>query len=183
MNASPYLTFGQLASSSAILEAFVGESHVHVIDFGMGFGIQWQAFIQALAARAGGPPHLRITGVDICSPNKFKRAHCLVETGRRLTVSRLPLRSPSRRRQRGRGSRRGRAVRQGNMEEGDSEGEGMHHSLVRCSRELPIEKSWSGRWRSEHTASSQTLQTSAEFKQRYGAISYVNCTSVFSEGH
>ena len=122
VNASPYLTFGQLASSSAILEAFVGESHVHVIDFGMGFGIQWQAFIQALAARAGGPPHLRITGVDICSPNKFKRAHCLVETGRRLTVSRLPLRSPSCRRQRGRGGQRGRAGGQGNMEEGDSEG-------------------------------------------------------------
>eukprot|EP00897_Mesotaenium_endlicherianum_P003963 jgi/Mesen1/3595/ME000020S03122 len=64
LNASPYLTFGQVAANSAILEAVAGRDSVHIIDFGIACGLQWPALIQALAARPGGPPRVRLTGID-----------------------------------------------------------------------------------------------------------------------
>ncbi|CAK9213633.1 unnamed protein product [Sphagnum troendelagicum] len=60
----PYFKFGYMAANGAIAEAFQNEDRVHIIDFEINQGVQWSTLIQALAARPGGPPHLRITGVD-----------------------------------------------------------------------------------------------------------------------
>ncbi|CAI9755987.1 unnamed protein product [Fraxinus pennsylvanica] len=59
----PYLKFAHFTANQAILEAFEGKSHVHIIDFSMKQGMQWPALLQALALRPGGPPSFRLTGI------------------------------------------------------------------------------------------------------------------------
>ncbi|XP_024976470.1 scarecrow-like protein 21 [Cynara cardunculus var. scolymus] len=63
-DACPYFKFGFLAANGAIAEAMKNESRIHIIDFQIGHGSQWVTLIKALASRPGGPPKLRITGVD-----------------------------------------------------------------------------------------------------------------------
>lgn len=60
----PYFKFGYMAANGAIAEAVKREDRIHIIDFQIAQGTQWVTLIQALAARPGGPPHLRITGID-----------------------------------------------------------------------------------------------------------------------
>lgn len=68
----PYIQFGHFVANSAILEAFEGESFVHVVDLGMSLGLphghQWRGLIQCLANRTGSHHvrRLRITGVGLC---------------------------------------------------------------------------------------------------------------------
>ncbi|KAK7330594.1 hypothetical protein VNO77_24790 [Canavalia gladiata] len=67
----PHIQFGHYMANSAVLEAFEGESLVHVVDLGMSLGLphghQWRGLIQSLAARAGTRVRrLRITGVGLC---------------------------------------------------------------------------------------------------------------------
>lgn len=65
----PYLKFAHFTANQAILEAFEGETRVHVIDFGLKQGMQWPALMQALALRPGGPPKFRLTGIGPPQPN------------------------------------------------------------------------------------------------------------------
>lgn len=65
----PYLKFAHFIANQAILEAFSGHQHVHVIDFNLKQGIQWPALIQALALRPGGPPVFRLTGIGPPQPD------------------------------------------------------------------------------------------------------------------
>ncbi|KAG8489090.1 hypothetical protein CXB51_017084 [Gossypium anomalum] len=60
----PYFKFGYMSANGAIAEAMKDEDRVHIIDFQIGQGSQWITLIQAFAARPGGPPHIRITGID-----------------------------------------------------------------------------------------------------------------------
>ncbi|KAG8091420.1 hypothetical protein GUJ93_ZPchr0012g20292 [Zizania palustris] len=60
----PFFKFGYMSANGAIAEAIKGENFVHIIDFQIAQGSQWMTMIQALAARPGGPPCLRITGID-----------------------------------------------------------------------------------------------------------------------
>lgn len=60
----PYFKFGCLAANGAIADAIKGEQKVHILDFQIAHGTQWISLIQALSNRPGGPPHVRITGVD-----------------------------------------------------------------------------------------------------------------------
>ncbi|KAL2552614.1 Protein SCARECROW [Forsythia ovata] len=76
--ACPYIKFAHFTANQAIFEAFESQVRVHVIDLDILQGYQWPAFIQALAARPGGAPFLRITGVG-SSPEDVR------ETGRSLT--------------------------------------------------------------------------------------------------
>ncbi|TKY55303.1 DELLA protein DWARF8 [Spatholobus suberectus] len=70
----PHIQFGHFVANSAVLEAFEGESFVHVVDLGMSLGLrhghQWRGLIQSLANCAGGDRErdrrLRITGVGLC---------------------------------------------------------------------------------------------------------------------
>ncbi|XVE50776.1 hypothetical protein DITRI_Ditri01bG0190200 [Diplodiscus trichospermus] len=60
----PYFKFGYMSANGAIAEAMKEESRVHIIDFQIAQGSQWLTLIHALAARPGGPPSIRITGID-----------------------------------------------------------------------------------------------------------------------
>ncbi|KAL8531453.1 hypothetical protein ACS0TY_008161 [Phlomoides rotata] len=56
---------------------------LHIVDFGILYGFQWPVLIQHLSNRAGGPPKLRITGIELPQPG-FRPAERLEETGCRL---------------------------------------------------------------------------------------------------
>ncbi|KAK8488951.1 hypothetical protein V6N13_060929 [Hibiscus sabdariffa] len=73
----PHIKFGHFVANLAILEAFEGESFVHVVDLGMTLGLpqghQWRHLIQSLAAAAPGASNgkktctrLRVTAVGLC---------------------------------------------------------------------------------------------------------------------
>ncbi|KAM0066983.1 putative transcription factor GRAS family [Helianthus debilis subsp. tardiflorus] len=59
----PCFRFGFTTANGAILEAFVGEKIVHVIDFDINQGSQYITLLQTLAGQSP-RPHLRLTGVD-----------------------------------------------------------------------------------------------------------------------
>ncbi|KAG6496688.1 chitin-inducible gibberellin-responsive protein 2-like [Zingiber officinale] len=80
----PYFKFGYLSANGAISEAIKDENTVHIIDFLIAQGSQWVTLIQALAERPGGPPHVRITGID--DPfNAYARGGGLHIVGQRLS--------------------------------------------------------------------------------------------------
>lgn len=80
----PYFKFGYVAANGAIAEAFKDKDRVHIIDFQIAQGSQWVTLIQAFAARQGGSPHVRITGVD--DPNsEYARGQGLQLVGKRLS--------------------------------------------------------------------------------------------------
>ncbi|KAE8733587.1 Chitin-inducible gibberellin-responsive protein 1 [Hibiscus syriacus] len=81
----PYLKFGYLAANGAIAEACRTEDRIHIIDFQIAQGTQGVTLLQALAARPGGAPHVRITGID--DPvSKYARGSGLEAVGRRLSA-------------------------------------------------------------------------------------------------
>ncbi|XP_051116632.1 GRAS family protein RAD1-like [Andrographis paniculata] len=67
----PYIKFGHFVANVSILEAFEGESLVHVVDLGMTLGLphgsQWHSLIESLAKRPGPAARLRITAVGLCT--------------------------------------------------------------------------------------------------------------------
>ncbi|CAN0927233.1 Scarecrow-like transcription factor PAT1 [Linum grandiflorum] len=80
----PYLKFGYMSANGAIAEAMKDENRVHIVDFQIGQGSQWISLIQAFAARPGGPPFIRITGVDD-STSAYARGGGLNIVGKRLS--------------------------------------------------------------------------------------------------
>lgn len=83
-DACPYYKFAHLTANQAILEATQKAKKIHIVDFGIVQGIQWAAFLQALATRPSGKPErVRISGIPAqvlgCSP-----AASLAATGKRL---------------------------------------------------------------------------------------------------
>ncbi|KAJ6401435.1 hypothetical protein OIU84_016783 [Salix udensis] len=79
-----YFKFGYMSANGAIAEAMKDENRVHIIDFQIGQGSQWISLIQAFAARPGGPPHIRITGIDD-STSAYARGGGLSIVGKRLS--------------------------------------------------------------------------------------------------
>ncbi|KAL6202452.1 hypothetical protein ACLB2K_026160 [Fragaria x ananassa] len=80
----PYFKFGYMSANGAIAEAMKDESRVHIIDFQIAQGSQWITLIQALASRPGGPPHIRLTGIDD-STSAYARGGGLDLVGKRLS--------------------------------------------------------------------------------------------------
>ncbi|KAL8217513.1 hypothetical protein R6Q57_020886 [Mikania cordata] len=71
----PHIQFGHFVANLTILEAFEGESFVHVVDLGMTLGLphglQWHQLLDSLANHHGQPlRRLRITAVGPCD-NQF----------------------------------------------------------------------------------------------------------------
>lgn len=81
----PYFKFGYLSANGAIAEAMKQEMRVHIIDFQINQGIQWVSLIQALACRPGGPPEIKITGIDDPT-SAFTRGGGLEIVGKRLSA-------------------------------------------------------------------------------------------------
>jgi len=80
---APFMQAVHCFANNTLLEAFKGASRVHVVDYGIMYGIQWPSFMHMLAQRPGGPPQLRITGIDRPQPG-FKPLERIQETGHRL---------------------------------------------------------------------------------------------------
>ncbi|KAL3523836.1 hypothetical protein ACH5RR_016670 [Cinchona calisaya] len=79
----PFRKISNFFSNKTIWHAAEKASTLHIIDFGILYGFQWPCFIQRLSTRPGGPPKLRITGIDLPHPG-FRPAERVEETGRRL---------------------------------------------------------------------------------------------------
>ncbi|KAJ0253953.1 Scarecrow-like transcription factor PAT1 [Hirschfeldia incana] len=79
----PYFKFGYMSANGAIAEAMKEENRVHIIDFQISQGSQWVSLIQAFAARPGGPPRIRITGIDDTT-SAYARGGGLSIVGNRL---------------------------------------------------------------------------------------------------
>ncbi|XP_061363834.1 scarecrow-like protein 6 [Gastrolobium bilobum] len=66
---SPVLQFANFTCNQAIIEAVERFDRIHIIDFDIGFGVQWSSFMQELALRNSGAPSLKVTAV--VSPSTF----------------------------------------------------------------------------------------------------------------
>ncbi|XP_042021589.1 SCARECROW-LIKE protein 7-like [Salvia splendens] len=83
-DACPYSKFAHLTANQAILEATEKATNIHIVDFGIVQGIQWAAFLQALATRpAGKPKRIRISGIPAPALGDSP-APSLLATGNRL---------------------------------------------------------------------------------------------------
>jgi hypothetical protein len=82
---TPLIRFGYAAANQAILAAAAGAEALHVVDIGVGAGVQWLDLIDRIAARGGARPRVRITGVDV--PDAAGEvAKALRELGERLSA-------------------------------------------------------------------------------------------------
>jgi len=63
-NMCPYYKFACMSANVVIREAMMNENRIHIIDFQIAQGSQWMFLLHDLARRPGGPPFVRITGVD-----------------------------------------------------------------------------------------------------------------------
>lgn len=81
--ACPFRKLSNFFSNKTIMNIAENATRVHIVDFGIMYGFQWPCLIQRLSSRPGGPPHLRITGIDLPNPG-FRPAERVEETGRRL---------------------------------------------------------------------------------------------------
>ncbi|KAJ1383684.1 hypothetical protein SESBI_43153 [Sesbania bispinosa] len=60
---SPVLQFANFTSNQALIEALERFDRIHIVDFDIGFGVQWSSFMQELALRSNGTPSLKVTAV------------------------------------------------------------------------------------------------------------------------
>ncbi|KAI3817766.1 hypothetical protein L1987_11564 [Smallanthus sonchifolius] len=79
----PFTKISHFVSNKTIMSVAQNKTKLHIIDFGILYGFQWPCLIQRLSARPGGPPEIRITGIDFPCPG-FRPAQRVEETGRRL---------------------------------------------------------------------------------------------------
>uniref|UniRef100_A0A5B6Z9U1 Putative scarecrow-like protein 9 n=1 Tax=Davidia involucrata TaxID=16924 RepID=A0A5B6Z9U1_DAVIN len=83
ISAFPFIKMLNFYATQMIVELANKASRLHVIHFGIFHGFQWLPLIHHLSKRPGGPPKLRITGVDHPEPG-FRPAARVERTGRRL---------------------------------------------------------------------------------------------------
>ncbi|MCO5593019.1 hypothetical protein L7F22_047023 [Adiantum nelumboides] len=81
--ATPYMKIMYYFANQSILKAAEGALRLHILDYGIAYGMQWPCLINALADREGGPPLLVITGID-SSKRGLNSSEWLEENGRRL---------------------------------------------------------------------------------------------------
>jgi len=71
-------------SNMTISKVIAGRKKVHIVDYGIQYGFQWPSLLGYMATLKGGPPQVRITGIDLPQPG-FRPASRIEETGRRLS--------------------------------------------------------------------------------------------------
>ncbi|MFS7961366.1 putative transcription factor GRAS family [Helianthus anomalus] len=79
----PFTKISHFVFNKTIMSVAQNKAKLHIIDFGILYGFQWPSLIQRISSRPGGPPELRITGIDFPCPG-FRPAQRVEETGRRL---------------------------------------------------------------------------------------------------
>ncbi|KAL6905781.1 hypothetical protein ACP4OV_003382 [Aristida adscensionis] len=80
---SPFMKVTLIFSIMTIMQAVVGKTKLHIVDYGMDCGFHWAGLLHMLASREGGPPEVKITAIGrhfprTCSTEKIE------ETGNRL---------------------------------------------------------------------------------------------------
>lgn len=78
--------FNKIAVSFAknmILKLAQTAKTLHIIDSGILLGFQWPLFTQLLSRRPGGPPKLRLTGIEL-PQHGLKHEESIFEAGRHL---------------------------------------------------------------------------------------------------
>ncbi|KAK3409976.1 hypothetical protein EUGRSUZ_J02043 [Eucalyptus grandis] len=81
--ACPFQKMANVFASYMITDLAEKATTLHIIDFGILYGFQRPVFIFILSRRTGGPPKLRITGIEF--PQRgFRPAERVQETGRHL---------------------------------------------------------------------------------------------------
>ncbi|CAO1940239.1 unnamed protein product [Urochloa humidicola] len=79
-----FLPVEHLFSNKTIYNAVAGRKKLHIVHCGLGRGLQWPDLLRWLARRDGGPPEVRLTGIDNPRPG-FRPAQHIEETGHRLS--------------------------------------------------------------------------------------------------
>ncbi|KAG8387862.1 hypothetical protein BUALT_Bualt02G0065300 [Buddleja alternifolia] len=83
LSASPFKKLSIFFANKMIATVASEATTLHIVDFGILYGFQWPILIQLLSQRTGGPPKLRITGIELPQPG-FRPAERVEETGLRL---------------------------------------------------------------------------------------------------
>lgn len=83
ITACPFKKMSNFFANKTIRKLANTTHTLHIIDFGILYGFQWPCLIQTLSERPGGPPMLRITGIDFPQPG-FRPAERVADTGHRL---------------------------------------------------------------------------------------------------
>ncbi|XP_075519809.1 scarecrow-like protein 14 [Primulina tabacum] len=83
LEASPFKKTCIILANKMIGSVASEANTLHIIDFGILYGFQWPILIQHLSQRPGGPPKLRITGIELPQPG-FRPEELIEETGSRL---------------------------------------------------------------------------------------------------
>ncbi|KAI4356484.1 hypothetical protein L6164_000506 [Bauhinia variegata] len=83
--ACPFRKITDFITNFTVRTSAENSPRVHVIDFGILYGFNWPTLIQRSSWREGGPPKIRITGIDYPQPG-FRPAERVEETGRRLAT-------------------------------------------------------------------------------------------------
>jgi len=52
-------------SNRNIVDAVAGRTKLHIVAYGVQYGLQWPGLLHLLAGREGGPPEVRFTGIDL----------------------------------------------------------------------------------------------------------------------
>ncbi|KAF3502261.1 hypothetical protein F2Q69_00044188, partial [Brassica cretica] len=79
----PIYVADYFAANKSIYELALNSTKLHIIDFGVLYGFQWPCLLLALSKRPGGPPKLRVTGIEL-PQSGFRPSDRVEETGRRL---------------------------------------------------------------------------------------------------
>ncbi|XP_074304804.1 scarecrow-like protein 30 [Silene latifolia] len=79
----PYKIMSYYTTNKTIASLAMESSSIHIIDFGIYYGLQWPCIIQNLSKRPNGPPKIRVTGIDF-PLSGFRPADRIEETGRCL---------------------------------------------------------------------------------------------------
>ncbi|GLU11589.1 hypothetical protein SLE2022_283260 [Rubroshorea leprosula] len=83
LTACPFKKLAIAFANDMISKVAEKATALHIVDFGINYGFQWPILIQLLSMRPGGPPKLRITGIELPQQG-FRPAERIEETGRRL---------------------------------------------------------------------------------------------------
>jgi hypothetical protein len=73
-----------LFSNKTIYTSVAGRRKLHIVHYGINTGFQWPELLRWLADREGGPPEVRITGINNPQPG-LHPAEQIEEAGRRLS--------------------------------------------------------------------------------------------------
>ncbi|XP_010443702.1 PREDICTED: scarecrow-like protein 11 [Camelina sativa] len=79
----PIYVTDYFAANKSIYELALKATTLHIVDFGVLYGFQWPCLLLALSKRPGGPPKLRVTGIEL-PQSGFRPSDRVEETGRRL---------------------------------------------------------------------------------------------------